>query len=910
MSPLVACTIVANNYLAYARVFAESFRRQHPEARVFALIVDRRLAEVDYDAEPFTAVFAEELGVPGFANLAFRYSILELSTALKPFFLQHLHRQHGADRALYFDPDILVLGNLSDLIAQLDAHDLALTPHVTAPLDDDKVPSEQDFLLSGIYNLGFLGIAFNERTADFLDWWSRRLHKLCLHEVWRGLFVDQRWMDFAPAFVERVAIVRDPRFNVAYWNLAHRTLTRESGDWQVNGRPLGFFHFSGFDLEQPGKISKFQNRFTLVERADLQPLYTEYATRLHAADHPRLSRLPYALGRFDNGVPIPVAARRALRATDAEGSRWRDPFATAGEDTFFDWLRRPAGAAVPLPRIALALWDQRADLQGAFPQPLGADAERYLDWLNGDSGQAEFASSWLETCGRPTSSARTVRAEPPQTTTGGSRTSVLSPLALELHRARFDLQLAFPEPLGHSLPAYAAWFATYGRLEYGFSAAQIRPVRRLLPPGQNLRTRLWWAKRRLLGWGNAARHARPDLRGPKAALAAFPPRARAAANGAFGVNVVGWASAPTGVGEACRGTLAALGAAGVPHVVRDLATATVAPPAPAAYGEPGGMPYELNLQHVNADMVPHVARLLPSSLQAGRYRIGYWFWELSHFPLSFAPSFDYLDELWAPTRFCEEAYRSISPIPVRWMPPCVPAPKDVPTPRSSLSIPEDAFLFYYAFDALSVPERKNPWAVIAAFRAVVAAALRPVHLLLKVNGAQSAPHVLRRLHEESAGLPVTVLAETLSREGVNGLTAAADAVVSMHRSEGLGLLLIEAMYLGKPVVATAYGGCADFLDETTGWPVPYRLETLREPHGPYPAGAVWAEPDVAAATRSMLDVASRSPAVAARTAAARKRVTELYGIEVAAPRLERALHEIWDALCESAGKSAILDHDE
>src|SRR5690606_29333962 len=181
-----ACTIVANNYLAYARVLARSFRNQHPEGRFHVLVVDRPAPGHDYSAEPFAVTFAQDLGIPAFAHLAFRYSILELSTSVKPHFLRHLHERHGYPNVLYFDPDILITGRLDDLYRGLETDwDVVLTPHILEPIEDRKTPGERDFLLSGIYNLGFVGFAFNERTLSFIDWWHRRLMKDCLHAVER-----------------------------------------------------------------------------------------------------------------------------------------------------------------------------------------------------------------------------------------------------------------------------------------------------------------------------------------------------------------------------------------------------------------------------------------------------------------------------------------------------------------------------------------------------------------------------------------------------------------------------------------------------------------------------------------------------------------------------------------------------
>jgi glycosyltransferase involved in cell wall biosynthesis len=133
----------------------------------------------------------------------------------------------------------------------------------------------------------------------------------------------------------------------------------------------------------------------------------------------------------------------------------------------------------------------------------------------------------------------------------------------------------------------------------------------------------------------------------------------------------------------------------------------------------------------------------------------------------------------------------------------------------------------------------------------------------------------------------------MSRAEMNSLTACCDAYVSLHRSEGLGLPLIESMYLGKPVIAPAYGGVTDFLDEKTGWIVRHDLATLEASQGPYPAGAVWAQPDAGHAAELMLEVASApARALAARTEAARRRVRGIYGPDVAGERFRSELDRI------------------
>jgi len=932
----LACTIVANNYLAYARVFTRSFLERHPDGEVHVLIVDRPHPGHRYEDEPFTVTFADQLGIPGFPHFAFRYSILELNTAVKPSFLLHLHRTTGCDRICYFDPDILVLGDLAPLYEKLGRVDAVLTPHLLAPIEDNLVPSEREILLSGVYNLGFLGIACNERTLVFLDWWRRRLDRDCRHEVERGLFVDQRWMDLAPSFLPRAEVLSDPGYNVAYWNLMHRAPSLRDGEWWVGEVPLRFFHFSGYDHRRPDQISKYQNRFTVAGRPDVAPLFRLYGERIRAEGHEELAKLPYGYGRFTDGTVVPDLARRALDMIDPQGIRWPDPFAAEDREGFLAWLMEPVptASAVVLNRFSLLLWDHRPDLKQAFPHPEGSDSVRYAEWFAGrvtgpervdevlvlpvqqslrlagvvseDNGRS--ASAALATLLPPVGSAalprqRGLTREEVRWLTADAgfepqRRPRVPRFAMELHRRRADLVRTFPDPLGEDRESFAVWYTTYARMEYRLPAALIRPVLKTLPWRKQTWARLWWERQRMRQRrAEAAREAAELTRSalshpPEVQWPAPPP---SLADPTRGLNVLGWSTSPTGVGEACRGTLRALGEAGIAYALWSFSDRCEGLLGPVAEAQTQGLPYEVSLYHVNADMMETVHLWIPRGLAHGRRSIGYWFWELAYFPLCFAEAFRYVEELWAPSRFCLESFRSIAPVEVRWVPPCVVATTADPAERGELGIPSRDFLFFNAFDALSVPERKNPEGLLRAFARVARESPVPVHLLLKVNHATADPELMGRLEKLSEDLPVTLLTRPLTRVEMDSLTAACDAYVSLHRSEGLGLPLIEAMYLGKPVIATGYGGVTDFLDAETGHVVDHRMVALAKQRGPYPAGAVWAEPDADHAADLMLALAAAPERSAAKVEAARRRVHDLYSPVAAGERLRRELARFREA---------------
>ena len=904
MTERIAATIVSNNYIAQARVFARSFLRHNPGGKVYVAIVDVPDSAIDYGSEPFETVFACDLGIPSFHHVAFKYSILELNTAVKPAFLKHLRRTTGCSSLCYFDPDILVTADLDELYEKLASHRLVLTPHITRPINDEQtaMPSERDILNAGVFNLGFLGVTFDEDTLRFLDWWDEKVYNECLSRPDLGLFVDQKWMDLAPAFVSNTAVVREAGYNVAYWNLMHHGLRRAGDQWFIGDRKLRFFHFSGYDPDNPQQISKHQNRIQLTERPDLQPLFTLYGRLLEEEGHSSTRKIAYGYSRFDNGATIPLPARQVLQLIDPRGNRWQNPFVTDTPGNFFSWLQTPVlgFSAVEVTRLALALWDQRGDLQAAFPAPTGEHAEAFAEWFSqGPECQTYidpvFRRPVEESLARGRAKERKpdarqseqgILAEDGDLERGNPR---LPRVAVQIYRQRPDLISRFPDPFGASREKFAFWYVTHGRSEYGLPFSMVLPTAGGLPLGMKARAAAWWCRRLLAGGPdqipptNGHSPASPMLSVADERQGILKPETR-------GVTVVGWAEAPTGVGQACRGSLKALEGTRVPFSVE------VLPDGNQFRKAITGVDYDVLLYHVNADMMPTIKTLAPVSRLA-RFQIGYWFWELSHFPLGFRESFAGLDEVWAPTRFCQQAYSSIAPVPVRLVPPCVLPPGGEPMDRENWGIPKDAFLFLTAFDALSVPERKNPWGAVHAFKKLAETSLPvKVHLLIKVNHASETPDVVDRLRALVQDLPVTLITASYTRAEMDRLLATCDAYVSLHRSEGLGLPFIEAMFCGKPVVGTRYGGCADFLSEETGWPVAYELVTIDKPTGPYPVGAVWADPDIDDAARQMMRVLEFPGQAAERAAAASRVVKNLYSPESAAVRFEREFGRVFRAI--------------
>lgn len=224
------CTIIAKNYVAYARVLAESFLEHHPGGTCTVLVIDDVDGYIDVEAEPFELVTPADLDIEDFGHMTAIYDVLELSTAVKPWFLRYLLNERGMSSVVYLDPDIRIFSPMDELEPLMREHELVLIPHATAPMPrDGEKPSEADILIAGTYNLGFMGVRAGARTDAMLEWWSERLLTDCVVAPERGYFVDQRWMDFVHGVMPGFHVLRDATYNVAYWNLHSRELTSDGG---------------------------------------------------------------------------------------------------------------------------------------------------------------------------------------------------------------------------------------------------------------------------------------------------------------------------------------------------------------------------------------------------------------------------------------------------------------------------------------------------------------------------------------------------------------------------------------------------------------------------------------------------------------------------------------------------------
>ena len=423
-----------------------------------------------------------------------------------------------------------------------------------------------------------------------------------------------------------------------------------------------------------------------------------------------------------------------------------------------------------------------------------------------------------------------------------------------IHRGRADLAQGFPNVPGGDSARLAQWALDHGVHESGYD-----PI--LLDRAAEL---------------TIAAHSGPELRERRR------PR---------GVNLIGYLSGALGIGSSARLMDAALEAAGVPTstfaVSVDLQSRATAP-----FRRSGGARFDTSLLAVNADQAKIVADSLPDVV-AGTYRIGMWYWEVESFPPSRDSAFASVDEVWVATDFLRAAIAERATVPVRTVMPPLPqrseaAPPEVPT---RLGIPRDRPWFFFAFDYLSTVERKNPLGLIEAFARAFPQEDEdgPVLVIKTLNADRRAGDAERVRLAATSRRDVLVIDDYLEPQELTALMARCTAYVSLHRAEGLGLTVAEAMAWGRPVVVSAYSGTMQFTNSENAYLVPCAKTTIPVGAEPYPAGTLWGDPDLDQAADILRLIVSDPEAASEVGRQAAEDIRVLHSAEAAAGPLREQL---------------------
>jgi glycosyltransferase involved in cell wall biosynthesis len=262
--------------------------------------------------------------------------------------------------------------------------------------------------------------------------------------------------------------------------------------------------------------------------------------------------------------------------------------------------------------------------------------------------------------------------------------------------------------------------------------------------------------------------------------------------------------------------------------------------------------FDTTLVHIQPEPLFDQARARAGLADRARpeYRIGYWYWEFDTIPPGWDAAAAQCQELWTATEFVARGLRSRYRLPVHVLPPGLETPPFARLPRRYFGLSEDSFVFNFTFHMTSVMERKNPLGLIAAFR-LACADLDDAELVIKVAFGERFPREMDALRAAARGLNIRIIDAAFTHAETLALMAASDAYVSLHRSEGLGLTMAEAMLLAKPTIATGYSGNLDFMDRRNSLLVDHRIVTLEQDHPPYAKGMQWAEPDIRHAAELM-----------------------------------------------------------
>ncbi|CAN5171103.1 hypothetical protein BH10CYA1_BH10CYA1_38910 [soil metagenome] len=316
-----------------------------------------------------------------------------------------------------------------------------------------------------------------------------------------------------------------------------------------------------------------------------------------------------------------------------------------------------------------------------------------------------------------------------------------------------------------------------------------------------------------------------------------------------GINVAGYLTSESGVAEAARGYVKALQHLNYNVALNNFEIATSRKEDKTFTTFASNNPHPINLICVNADQLPAFIQQFGENYFKDKYNIAVWWWETPEFPEEWWEHFNLFDEIWVGSSYIQRALANVSPVPIVVVQPVV-EPKVFSVNRKQFNLPEDEFLFLCVFDFLSSFERKNPLATIDAFKQAFSPN-EPVRLVLKcVNGDQN-QKLLSQLQERADGLKVTILDRYLSPEDNQLLSNSCDAYVSLHRAEGLGFPIAEAMLNKKPVVITGWSGNMDFNSIANSYLVSYELIANQVQVGPYKVADTWAAPSPEHAAQQM-----------------------------------------------------------
>jgi glycosyltransferase involved in cell wall biosynthesis len=795
----------------------------HPDKKAMHKI--RRIMAISRDR--FTVVtmadMEKELG-ESFKplELAFKFDMVELQTTLKPFAFRYVFQKMKVSSTIFLDNDIWVTGSLLPLQRELRKRSAIVTPHILSPIPEDgNKQKDLDFLTAGVFNFGFVAFRNSPTANAFLDFWSQRLSLYGYVDHEKGMFYDQNWGMFIPAFFdhEDYMVIRDPRYNIAYWNLhttgAKLNLDNTSGLPRLDGEHAVFVHFSGMSLLEEFDmygISRHQNRYTLNDFPKLEAVMKAYIHMLEEHDALAFRTIPYGYSTFFDGTTIEPLMRRVFAAAMYPMNVVANGLADSGD-------------ATPYYGISLSAYDRVAYQKNVASNPFCAskicNPEKTLSFL-------EWYLKYI-----------------PESAVDLEGLFFFSGVEHGVWQKRNDLQTAFPNPTGDNFVAFKDWFLKQAVVENMVSKEVFESWRSV--------------------WKYHCSHHNKFH------------KVMSESND-VGLNIIGWHGGQFSIGITSNKLYAAAREA-------NITTNAIQLPSPGGgkkFSHPSLLGYELtrspteivNIIAVNADYTYRALKDISAIIRDNKYNIGYWAWELEIFPRLWMKALSEYDEIWCPSAFVKHSIESSSGYdgtPVNVLPLPLLREEAHHSPATSSSLPYEItsienegtpFTFLIVFDFQSYKERKNPLAAIRAFLEAFPAFSDPSGLYRLVVKSHSGTAVeIEEMKLEANNDPRVVFISRVLSDAENiALHNHQDCYVSLHRSEGYGLNILESMGAGIPVIATNYSGNVEFFDAAPSYldkchfPVPYKLLKLDESVGPYEAGNHWADPDHDYVVKSMKKV--------------------------------------------------------
>lgn len=362
-----------------------------------------------------------------------------------------------------------------------------------------------------------------------------------------------------------------------------------------------------------------------------------------------------------------------------------------------------------------------------------------------------------------------------------------------------------------------------------------------------------------------------------------------------GVNLIGGIRMQTGLGQSCRLIAELLEHISMPYTICEYCADQQIRCNDHQYDEKitNEKKYGINLLHLN----PYELRMgyvdMGNDLLDYHYNIGYWLYELDKLPDGWIEAIDLVQEIWTPSEYTGNLFRKVTDKPVYTMPYSVSAPTDESMDRTYFGLPKDQFLYLVMYDTNSTSARKNPQGAIRAYKKAYPSERADVGLVVKVNHMR--PEDEAFLKKELEGYQnVYFISKTLDKIEVNSLIKDVDVFVSLHRAEGFGLVMAEAMLNGTACIATNYSSNTEFMDEECACMVSYELVPFTGDTGQYPKGSQCAEASITEAASYMIKLQENPDFYQTIVSNAKKRMCEEMNVEKASKRIEKRLLEIYE----------------